>query len=405
MGTGDIHQYDGELGTSRKIGGPGYQFVANQVGLYGITPNKQAVARYDGTGANWTPIGGPADALIVGGTILYGIEPGEGNIHQYDGTPLPWQLIGAAGRFFAANQRTVYNIGLNDHQVYQYNGTPGNWISIGGDGGTLIAGGTAVDATEQHTGNILRYPGTPGPWEPIGGPGYQFAANNTTLYGISPDRQGVYQFLGTPYNWQQIGGPASALVANDVGVYIIDPQDQGVYVLRARGTAPWLRSAKAAGQTPTSGSRARGTACRNPIRRSPDVRATPPAWERVIAERPALPKCAVGRWKAARLPPAGCAARAPGRRRPRRREQATGEESGCPIRVLQKRPGARPFCNPPYSIWGARRHNGPVGAAPPTPRGPIRQAPTGCRGAAGAHGTGQGLYSSPRPLLARQDIE
>src|SRR4029453_17409363 len=57
------------------IGGPGRQFAVTSEGLYGITPNGQAVGRYDGSGSSWSQIGGPADRLYAGRYGLVATAP------------------------------------------------------------------------------------------------------------------------------------------------------------------------------------------------------------------------------------------------------------------------------------------------------------------------------------------
>jgi hypothetical protein len=80
-------------------------------GLYGITPDGQAVARYDGTGTSWKRIGGPTERLYAGRYGLFATAPGSGDVSRYVNGR--WEVIGAAGRDFAVTNESVYGISVD----------------------------------------------------------------------------------------------------------------------------------------------------------------------------------------------------------------------------------------------------------------------------------------------------
>jgi hypothetical protein len=106
----DIYQWFPVNWWSR-VGGPGRQFAVTSEGLYGITPDGQAVARYDGTGTSWSMIGGPAERLYAGRYGLFATAPGSGDLYRYvDGR---WAMIGRAGSDFAVTNESVYRVDVN----------------------------------------------------------------------------------------------------------------------------------------------------------------------------------------------------------------------------------------------------------------------------------------------------
>jgi hypothetical protein len=140
--TGDIWRYTGAPMDWNEIGGPGKQFVANAVGLFGLAPDGSQVVEWScaGTTPGWAQIGGPAATLYAGGTELYATDPATGNINQFSGSPNIWTNVGHPGAAFAVSDNALYGLTPARDTVQQWSGSGTAWTIIGGPASAIAAG-------------------------------------------------------------------------------------------------------------------------------------------------------------------------------------------------------------------------------------------------------------------------
>lgn len=265
--TGDVAFYVPNEGW-RTIGGPGSMFAVNDVALWGLTPNKDAIfARFVSSDAfgpqGWERVSGPADTIIAGGGYIALYTHAEnGDLYIYDSSvPVRrWLKIGGAGHMFAIsnpetqgyyNLRPVYVYGVSSNQMNilrlrvdekadqrrleELVGHPWERLtrdnqlgSMTGAGlvlsriSSIIAGATDLYAEVEllHRGfppprNIYRYEGTASNWTQIGTRLGNLAIERTKadigrvemLYSLGPTDMKLRRYTGTGTNWQEIRPP------------------------------------------------------------------------------------------------------------------------------------------------------------------------------------------------------
>lgn len=228
--TGDIYMYRGGEDWE-KIGGPAKKFIANDDGLFGLSPDGQGIWHFAGwqvtidKAGDWTQIGGPASAIYGGGHVLLATNPDTGDLYLYTGTPMRWLKIGGPGKDFAViNSDNIVGLSPDSKGIWLYEGP---WIQIGGPAKEIYSSTTSkgLYATNPETGDIYAYDFSEKEWTRIGGPGKMFAAtaDNLNLYGLSNDGSIIWKYMGVPDDWEQIGGPAAEIYACGNSLYHISP--------------------------------------------------------------------------------------------------------------------------------------------------------------------------------------
>jgi len=214
-----------------KIGGAAKKFIANDDGLYGLSPDGQGIWQFAGwqvtndKAGEWTQIGGPASAIYGGGHVLLATNPDTGDLYLYTGTPMRWLKIGGPGKdFVVINSDNIVGLSPDSNGIWLYEGP---WIQIGGPAKEIYSSTTSkgLYATNPETGDIYAYDFLEKEWTRIGGPGKMFAAtaDNLNLYGLSNDGSIVWKYMGVPDDWEQIGGPAEEIYACGNSLYHISP--------------------------------------------------------------------------------------------------------------------------------------------------------------------------------------
>jgi hypothetical protein len=143
-------------GSWRRIGSPGADFAADPYfGLFGLTPDRQAVYRWKG-GSDWEEVGGPAHAIEPG----LAVDPASRDVWRYRGEPMRWERIGGPGAAFTRARTYRDRFG---EAIY------------------------ALSPRSPGPSTIWRYRGVPGSWEPFGGPARAILATESGLFAIDSD--------------------------------------------------------------------------------------------------------------------------------------------------------------------------------------------------------------------------
>lgn len=235
----NIFKYDG-FNSWRKIGGPGYQFVAGMgitgTDIYGLTPDNSAVMHYQRK-LGWKKVGGGAKKLFGGIGGLYAISPANDYVYSYDPTNSQWTKVGGPSRMLAVGGKgELYAISPDGSGIYRYLGLPGKWQRIWNYANAIFAAPGYIYATDSK-GDIYKYEGQPFSWTKIGGPGKMFAAtSNGDLYGLSTDGNGIYQYLGKPGKWEKIGEKAESIYAQKDNLYSLH-QDTSIWTYKRQTQA------------------------------------------------------------------------------------------------------------------------------------------------------------------------
>jgi hypothetical protein len=200
--TGDLFGYEHATGIWHHIGGPGLDFVIDDVGyLTGLSG--AGVFEWIG-GADWIQIGGPASTIRAGSVGgLLATSPATGEVFGYEGNGA-WSKMGGPGRDFAITIEG-YVYGLNNGGIFAWLGGT-DWYQVGGPAANIYPGGFLV-ATSPTTGDVFRFFADTDTWAHVGGPGDGFAVTNGgTLYGKNGG--GLFRWTGSGTAWSHVGGPA-----------------------------------------------------------------------------------------------------------------------------------------------------------------------------------------------------
>jgi hypothetical protein len=191
--TANIMRYDGTL-TPTTIGGPGAQFVADDVGnLYALPTDRQGVYQYSGSGTTWTWIGGPASALYAGGNKLYETDPATGNLLVYNGTPNSWTVVGPPSAMFGVDGNgTAYALTASKQAVTRLDGQ--TWTTIGGAAGSIIVGGGTVMAFDSAINNLYHYDTTLNTWDFVAAGVGKLVVGGDVVLGVDRVSGNVYRY-------------------------------------------------------------------------------------------------------------------------------------------------------------------------------------------------------------------
>ncbi len=218
---GDVYLFNVHTNSFDRFGGPGADFAVTNTGVFGLTPQREAVwVRGTTPGFQWVQVGGPATTILAGQETVLVTDPQWGNLWELGPDSKEWVQIGGPGAAFAIGSSCVLGLNPTREAVLYYNVPPlhsTQWTTIGGPALDVFIDyhnfGYAISPDGQ---TIFRWDGVS--WTDIGPAGAfdmtgaQFIGANGPV-ALTADRQAVWAWSTSGTTWVKIGGPADSIVA------------------------------------------------------------------------------------------------------------------------------------------------------------------------------------------------